>query len=122
MEFDNLFELLESVRMYPLRTKEQLIPFTSVTGTVLGYTTADSAFQSVTWTISAHAAKRTARERGTREAQRIQELFVSHMGRRQLLVELRAGELEYGIYRAPEPEEPLQEPTASGPRQLLLPL
>ncbi len=121
MEFDNLFELLESVRMYPLRTKEYLISVTSVTGSTLGYATADSAFQSVTWTISARLAKKSAQERGTREARRIQELFVSHMGRRQLLEELRAGELEYGIARIQEAAEPTQEPD-NGPRQLQLPL
>lgn len=119
MEFDNLFELLEAVRTYVLRPKEHLIPSTSVTGSILGYTTADSAFPANEWTISAQAAKRSAQGRGTREAQRIGELFVSHMGRRQLLQELRAGELEYGIGRSPDPILPPQEP---GPRQLLLPL
>lgn len=116
MEYDNIFELLEAVRTYVLRPKEHLIPCTSVTGSALGYTTASETFPAIEWTIAARAAKRSAQERGTREGQRIQELFVSHMGRRQLLQELRAGELEYGIARTPEPP---QEP---GPRQLLLPL
>jgi hypothetical protein len=120
MEYENLFELLEAVRTYQLRPKEQLIPTTSVTGSILGYTTASSAFPSVEWTISARAAKRSTQERGTREAQRIQDLFVSHMGRRQLLQELLVGELEYGISRTPEPVLLPQDP--KGPRQLELPL
>ena len=119
MDFENLFELLEAVRTYQLRPKEHLVPLTNVTGSVLGYSTADSAFPSVEWTIPAQLAKKSAQERGTREAQRIQMLFVSHMGRRQLLQELRAGELEYGITRTPEP---VLTPLEPGPRQLQLPL
>ncbi len=124
MDFDNIFELLESVRLYQLRTRESLIPTTSVTGTTWGYATADSAFPSITWTISARTARESARARGTKEARRIQELLVSHMGRRQLLEELREGRLEYGIARRAEPLAALPEPppAPSGPRQLHLPL
>jgi hypothetical protein len=124
MDFDDIYELLESVRMYRLRTKERLVPTMSVTGASIGYATADSDFPSVTWTITARAAKATALARGTREAQHIRGLLASYMGRRQLLEELRAGTLEYGITRAPVPEEALPEPpeAPSGPNQLQLPL
>ncbi len=133
MEFDDIFELLESVRLYKLRGKECLIPTMSVTGAVIGYSTADGDFPAVTWSITVRAAKATALARGTREAQRIRELLASYMGRKQLLGELRAGTLEYGVARhaepleapikAPEPApEPPQALAPEGPRQALLPL
>lgn len=124
MEFDNIFELLESVRTYELRSRESLVPLTNVTGTSWGYSTADSAFPALTWTIPARVAKQTALARGTREGLRIHELLVSHMGRRQLLEELREGRLEYGIARRVEPQAPPPKPTEAlnGPRQLQLPL
>lgn len=124
MEFEDIYELLESVRMYRLRAKESLVPSMSVTGTLIGYATADSDFPSVTWTIPLRVAKASAVARGTREAQRIRELLASYMGRRQLLEELRAGTLEYGYARPPAPVEAPPELPAprSGPVQLQLPL
>ena len=124
MDFDDIYELLESVRTYRLRTKECLVPTMSVTGATIGYATADSEFPSVTWSITARAAKTTALARGTKEAQHIRDLLASYMGRRQLLEELRAGTLEYGIARAQTFEEAIPEPSeaSSGFNQLRLPL
>jgi hypothetical protein len=124
MDFDDIFELLESVRLYRLRAKERLVPIMSVTGSHFGYATADSDFPSVTWTILAHRAKTTAVARGTKEARHIRELLATHMGRKQLLEELRSGTLEYGVSRASVPVEapPEPAPAPQGPRQVLLPL
>jgi len=123
-EFDNIYELLESVRLYRLRTKECLIPVDSATGQMIGYTTADSDFPSVVWNIPVKLAKETALARGTKEAGYIRDLLSSYMGRKQLLEELRKGTLEYGFARSMpvlqvEPEsEP--EPVA-GPVQCFIP-
>lgn len=121
MEFDDLFELLESVRLYRLRTNETLVCTNSVTGTVIGYATADSSFPSVTWTIPLARAKESSLARGTKEARRIRELVGSYMGRKQLLEELRRGELEYGIARAPAPLPEPEKPVEAGPVQCLIP-
>lgn len=102
MEFDDIFELLEAVRLYRLVGKETLINFNSTTGSVLGYTTADSEARANTWTIATRRAKESARNRGTKEGERIRELLSSYVGRRQLLEELRSGTLEYGIARPPK--------------------
>lgn len=127
MDFDDIFELLEAVRLYRLRPKERIIPTMSITGLYVGYATADSDFPSVTWTILVQKAKATAVARGTKEARHIRELLASHMGRKQLLEELRAGTLEYGVARAPAPVETAPEVIQEailvpGPRQLRLPL
>jgi hypothetical protein len=128
MEFDDIFELLESLRLYRLRAKECLIPTMSVTNTAMGFATADGDYPSVTWTIPTKVAKATALARGTRESARIHELLGSYMGRKQLLEELRAGTLEYGVARhAESTEEPLEpvetvREAPQGPRQVLLPL
>lgn len=124
MDFEDIYELLESVRMYRLRAKERIIPTMSVTGAFIGYATADGDFPSVTWTIPVRAAKASASARGTRESVRIRELLASYMGRRQLLEELRTGTLEYGVARTLTPVEAPPEPSAppSGLVQLQLPL
>lgn len=103
VEFDNIFELLESVRQYELRPKEAIIPLNSQNGSVLGYATAHPEFRSVEWSMPTRLAKITARDRGTREASRIQEMLSTYVGRKQILQELREGSLEYGIYRPPAP-------------------
>lgn len=104
--FEDLFELFEDVRQYKLRPKERLIPVMSVTGTTVGYSTADSDFPALQWTIDLRRAKQMAQARGTKESRRIRELFSSHMGRKQLLDELREGALEYGVARPPQEEAP----------------
>lgn len=96
-EFADIYDLLETVRAYELRPKEHLIPLNSVLGTEVGFMTADSDFPSISWAMSARQAKLTALARGTKEGRRIRELLSSHAGRRQLLEELRAGTLEYGV-------------------------
>jgi len=106
MEFDDIYELLEAVRTYKLRPKERLIPVNSVTGTVIGYATADSEFESIEWTIPLARAKDTALARGTKEARYIRELLGSYMGRKQLLDELSKGTLEYGFVRRDGSEAP----------------
>lgn len=119
--FEDLFEMFEDVRQYQLRPKERLIPIMSVTGVTVGYSTADSDHPAIQWTINLRKAKAVAQARGTKESRRIRELFASHMGRKQLLDELRAGDLDYG-YAAPPQEEPepqeVQEPQ---PTQLKIP-
>lgn len=123
MEFDDIFELLESVRLYRLRSKECLVVLPSTTGVDLGFATADGDFPSVTWTMPVRKAKATALARGTREASRIRELLASAAGRKQLLDELRAGSLEYGISRPPVHVEAPEKPSPQqGSRQIQLPL
>src|ERR1700733_6933382 len=100
--FEDLFELFEDVRQYELRPKERLIPIMSVTGTTVGYSTADGDHQALQWTIDIRRAKLAAQTRGTKESRRIRELFSSHMGRKQLLDELRSGSLEYGMAAPPQ--------------------
>jgi hypothetical protein len=121
MEFDDIYELLESVRLYRLRTNETLVCTNSVTGVVIGYATADSGFPSVEWTIPLARAKDSALARGTKEARRIRELIGSYMGRRQLLEELRQGTLEYGIARVPAPVPEHVPFVDEGPVQCLIP-
>jgi hypothetical protein len=103
MVFENIYELLEAVRTYHLRSKESLIQVCSPTGTTFGYFTADSAFPSISWTIDLSVAKATALARGTRESLHVRELLSSFMGRRQLLIELREGVLDYGVAATPRP-------------------
>lgn len=127
MEFHDIYELLETVREYKLRPKERLAVALSVTGTTIGFTTADSDFPSLSWTMGTRQAKLSALARGTKEGNRIRELLSSHVGRKQLLEELRAGTLEYGMARPPPPPQPepepeeLEEPEPTGPRQCLIP-
>lgn len=106
MEFEDVYELFEAVRTYKLRPKECLITVNSVTGVTIGYATADSAFESIEWTMPLALAKETALARGTKEARYIRELLGSYMGRKQLLDELRRGTLEYGFVRRDGPEAP----------------
>jgi len=115
VEFDDIFEMLETVRQYSLRPKETLISLNSVNGSVMGYCTAHLEHTSIEWTISTKVAKSSARARGTKEGVRIAELLANAVGRKQLLQELRAGELEYGIARTPEPPAPPK------PRQVTIP-
>lgn len=110
--FLDIFELLESVRQHELRPRECLIPLNSVDGTTIGYATADSNGPSLIWTIGTRTAKASALARGTKEARRIRELLCSHMGRRQILDELRSGTLEYGVAKVA---------AAIGPKQLMIP-
>ena len=100
MEYQDIFELLEAVRTYELRPKESIIPFLSLTGDVVGYATADGGYVSEAWTIGIREAKQSALDRGTKEARHVRELLSSHMGRKQLLQELRTGTLEYGVPRS----------------------
>lgn len=111
-QFEDLFEMFEDVRQYQLRPKERLIPIMSVTGVTAGYSTADSDYKAIEWVINLRKAKAVAQARGTKESRRIRELFASHMGRKQLLDELRAGDLDYGMASAPieETEPEVQEP------------
>jgi len=115
VEFDDIFEMLETVRQYSLRPKETLISLNSVDGSVMGYCTAHLEHASIEWTISTKVAKNSARARGTKEGVRIAELLANAVGRKQLLQELRAGELEYGIAHQPEPPAPPK------PRQATIP-
>ncbi len=112
MVFENIYELLEAVRAYRLRSKESLIQVCSPTGTTFGYFTADSAFPSISWTIDLSVAKATALARGTKESLYIRELLTSFMGRRQLLQELREGTLDYGIAAPPRPSTGALEESA----------
>lgn len=120
LNFDDIFDLLESVREYRRQPKERLQPTGSVTGTLIGYATADGDGPSTLWLIPTKVAKATASARGTREAERIRGLLSSYMGRRQLLEELLSGDLSYGVARQPEPVVTIVEAPA-GPRQHLLP-
>jgi len=117
MEFDDIFELLEAVRSHQLGPKETILVMNSITGSTLGYVVSDRP-QPPCWVMPARLAKQTANARGTREAVRIRELLGSHMGRKQLLEELRAGTLEYGIARPPPVSEPQPDP---GPQQCTIP-
>ena len=118
--FDDIFELLEAVRGYRFQSKERIQPAWSVTGALIGYTTADGEGPSTVWLIPTKMAKSSAAARGTREAQRILGLFSSYMGRRQLLDELLSGDLSYGVVRHPEPVGGLSD-APKGPRQHLIP-
>lgn len=117
MDFEDVYEMLEAVRQHPLTGRERIIPLNSVNGTRVGYTTADGEQQAVTWTIGAKTAKASAIARGSRESQRIRELLGSYMGRRQLLDELRAGTLDYGLAQMPIEHQDAPH----GPRQCLIP-
>lgn len=119
--FSDIYELLETVRQYKLRPRERLVVTTSVTGSVMGYATADNGEPSIEWDIELRAAKETALARGTKEGERIRELLSSYMGRKQLLEELREGTLEYGLARAPEPEAQSEPEPEQGPRQCFIP-
>ena len=105
MTFDDIYEMLESVRAYDLRVGECLIQVGSCDGLTFSYATASKEFKSVSWTMALRLAKSTAlaRARGTKEAQHIRELLSSFMGRSQLLRELREGTLHYGIAAPPRP-------------------
>lgn len=120
LNFDNIFDLLESVREYRCQSKESLQPTGSVTGTHIGYVTADSAGPATTWLIPLKAAKASAMARGTREAEHIRSLLTSFMGRKQLLEELLGGDLSYGVARQHEPVVTIVE-VPLGPRQHLIP-
>lgn len=120
LNFDNIFDLLESVREYRCQPKESLQPTGSVTGTHIGYVTADSVGPATTWLIPLKVAKATATARGTREADRIRSLLSSYMGRKQLLEELLSGDLSYGVVRQYEPVVTIVE-VPKGPRQHLIP-
>lgn len=120
LNFTDIFDLLESVREYRLQPRERLQPTGSVTGTLIGYTTADGEAPSTAWLIPVRLAKETASARGTREAERIRGLLSSYMGRKQLLEELRSGDLSYGVSRVAEPVVTVVEAPA-GPQQLLIP-
>jgi hypothetical protein len=97
LRHDNIFELLEAVRQHKLETRECFLPINSVKDRDVGFTTADGDGPAVTWTMPTKLAKESAIERGTPEARRIKDLLGNHMGRIQLLTELRAGTLDYGI-------------------------
>ena len=99
--FDNIYELLESVRIYELPPKETLIQVTAPDGKTFGYYTADGPQPAESWVIDLKVAKSTALARGTKEALHIRDLLSSFMGRRDLLLELRQGTLEYGIAALP---------------------
>jgi hypothetical protein len=129
MVFEDIYELLEAVRAYRLRSKESLIQVCSTTGLTFGYYTADSDFPTISWTIDLNVAKATALARGTRESLHIRELLSSFMGRRQLLIELREGILDYGVAATPRPPVvgiegssplPVDDP-ANGLEQCLIP-
>lgn len=126
MVFEDIYEMLESLRGYRLRAKECLIQVGSCDGLTFGYYTADSEFRSVSWTISLRSAKETALARGTKEAHHIRELLSSFMGRYQLLQELREGTLEYGIAKPSRlvpalPKEHLASPTGECYQARILP-
>lgn len=110
MQYDDIFEMLEAVRAYQLRPRECLIPTGSVTGTIIGYTTADSDEVAIRWTIEAKRAKAQATARGD---ERLRSLLASHMGRKELLAELRKGTL---VLASPlEPEQAAPEPEQADP-------
>lgn len=96
-DYEDVFELLEAVREYELRPKESILPLNSVDGTVVGYVTAHTEHRSIEWRIPMRLAKATALARGSQEGARIRDLFCNYTGRKQLLVELLSGTLEYGI-------------------------
>lgn len=91
MDFEDIFELLEAVRAYELQPGEALIPFNSVTGTELGYVTADGPGPAVLWKIATKKAKTSALTRDTREGHRVRELLGSYVGRKELLEKVRKG-------------------------------
>lgn len=97
LKYDNIFELLEAVRQHRLGPKECFLPINSVKDRDVGFTTADGDGPATTWVMLTKVAKENALERGTPEARRIRDLLGNHMGRIQLLTELRAGTLDYGI-------------------------
>lgn len=120
LNFDNIFDLLEAVREYRCQSRESLQPTGSVTGTLIGYMTADSTGPATTWLIPLKDAKASAIARGTREAERIRSLLTSFMGRKQLLEELLSGDLSYGVARQYEPVVTIVA-APTGPRQHLIP-
>lgn len=124
-QFEDIYELLESVRAHELRPKESLVPLNSRYGTVIGYTVADTEGATDTWSIPIKLAKASALARGTRESVQIADLLTSYMGRKQLLEQLRDGTLDYGISKMANPpsDAPSFEETSKVfvPRQCFLP-
>jgi hypothetical protein len=144
MDFDDIYELLETVRQYKLRPREHLVLVNSMTGSVAGFATADNDEPSIEWSMDLRLAKETALARGTKEGERIRELLGSYMGRKQLLDELRRGTLEYGLaarsreedgnprhdiddsdaagsVRLSDLPDRLDDPAETGPRQCYIP-
>jgi hypothetical protein len=102
-EFSNLFELLRAVRAYELQKGEGLAPSNSIRGTHVGFCTVDSVGPSTRWVISIDALRASCE--GSEEAQGVYHLMRSHQGRRELLLDLRAGKLH------------LEGPTDTPPKQ-----
>jgi len=101
-DYEDVFELLEDVRGYNLRPKESIIPLNSVDGTVIGFVTAHTEYSSIEWRIPMRLAKATALARGSKEGVRIRDLLCNNVGRKQLLQELRDGDLNYGVAQRKE--------------------
>lgn len=93
MEYEDVFELLESVRTHELGPKEVLIPSCSERGTHVGFCTADGNAPSTRWTISTANLKKSCEGRTSEEAQNVYGRMRFFHLRKSLVEDLRSGTL-----------------------------
>lgn len=110
--FEDIFEMLESVRTHKLGPGETIQPTNSAKGAYLGFATADTRGPATRWTISVEDLKRSCEARTSDEAYEVLRRMRSFQERRILLMDLRSGKLE--LEERPYTEAlNLEEPTPS---------
>lgn len=107
IEFEDIFELLETVRTHKLGKGECIMPANSVRSTHVGYLVADSKGPATRWTISVADLKASCSARTSAESQDIFTKMRAYQERRKLMEDLRSGKLE--LEERPHPEGEISE-------------
>ena len=113
-EYTDIFDLLEAVQEHKLRGKECIIPLNSVTGTHVGYCTADGDGPSIQWSISVVNLRESCEKYNSPKVQEIYQNMRFFHTRKKLLPSVRNGSFDR-VDPAPEPAK--TKPTKTSSKQ-----
>lgn len=106
--FEDAFELLDSVRTFPLKRGESLISYSTLYGDSIGFAVADTQGPATRFMIKKEDLRRSCRSRTSAEAQVVLDRMTPFIDRYLLGKELRSG--AFSLEEKPAPELSVESP------------